>query len=84
MSSGLKFIEDYVPGHTSDVIEMLGASRGNVAGYVFPRVGHITISVGVSHWPHCSASQTTVFKQADDMLYAAKHAGRNQVQVYPS
>ncbi|QXW18143.1 sensor domain-containing diguanylate cyclase [Comamonas aquatica] len=49
-----------------------------------PVVGHITISVGVSHWPHCSASQTTVFKQADDMLYAAKHAGRNQVQVYPS
>ena len=33
MSSGLKFIEDYVPGHTSDVIEMLGASRGDVAGY---------------------------------------------------
>ncbi len=47
-----------------------------------PRVGHITISLGVSHWPDCDPSQTAVFKQADDMLYAAKHAGRNQVQVY--
>jgi CubicO group peptidase (beta-lactamase class C family) len=34
MSSGLKFIEDYVPGHTSDVIEMLfGAGKEDVAHY---------------------------------------------------
>jgi len=34
MSSGLKFIEDYVPGSVSDVIEMLfGAGQGDVAGY---------------------------------------------------
>ena len=34
MSSGLKFVEDYVPGHTSDVIEMLfGAGKEDVAHY---------------------------------------------------
>jgi CubicO group peptidase (beta-lactamase class C family) len=34
MSSGLKFIEDYVPGSVSDVIEMLfGSGQGDVAGY---------------------------------------------------
>jgi len=34
MSSGLKFVEDYVPGHTSDVIEMLfGAGKADVAHY---------------------------------------------------
>ena len=49
-----------------------------------PTVGHITISLGVSHWPSCSHKQATVFKQADDMLYAAKRAGRNQVKVYAS
>lgn len=34
MSSGLKFVEDYVPGHVSDVIEMLFQSgKGDVAAY---------------------------------------------------
>jgi CubicO group peptidase (beta-lactamase class C family) len=34
MSSGLSFVEDYVPGHVSDVREMLFASgKGDVAGY---------------------------------------------------
>lgn len=34
MSSGLKFVEDYVPGHVSDVIEMLFQSgKGDVARY---------------------------------------------------
>lgn len=47
-----------------------------------PTVGHITISLGVSSWPDGSADMPTVFKQADDMLYAAKHAGRNRVEVF--
>lgn len=34
MSGGLKFIEDYVPGHDSDVIEMLfGRGKADVAHY---------------------------------------------------
>lgn len=34
MSSGLKFVEDYVPGHVSDVIEMLfNSGKGDVAHY---------------------------------------------------
>jgi len=34
MSSGLHFVEDYVPGHPSDVIEMLyGKGQDDVAGY---------------------------------------------------
>jgi CubicO group peptidase (beta-lactamase class C family) len=34
MSSGLKFVEDYVPGHVSDVIEMLfGAGKDDTAAY---------------------------------------------------
>lgn len=34
MSSGLAFVEDYVPGHTSDVIEMLfGTGKADVAHY---------------------------------------------------
>ncbi len=41
--------------------------------------GHITISLGVAHWPHTSSSTDEVLKQADTMLYAAKQAGRNRV-----
>jgi CubicO group peptidase (beta-lactamase class C family) len=34
MSSGLAWIEDYVPGHVSDVVEMLfGSGKEDVAGY---------------------------------------------------
>jgi CubicO group peptidase (beta-lactamase class C family) len=34
MSSGLKFVEDYVPGHVSDVIEMLyGSGKEDTAAY---------------------------------------------------
>ena len=34
MSSGLKFVEDYVPGHVSDVIEMLfNTGKDDVAAY---------------------------------------------------
>jgi CubicO group peptidase (beta-lactamase class C family) len=41
MSSGLAFVEDYVPGHPSDVIEMLwGAGKDDVAGFAaaFPLI----------------------------------------------
>ena len=58
--------------------------RALVEATDLPTVGQITISLGVSSWPDASTDQATVFKQADDMLYAAKHAGRNQVQVYGS
>ena len=47
-----------------------------------PTVGHITISLGVSSWPDGSTDMPTVFKQADDMLYRAKHGGRNRVEVF--
>lgn len=56
--------------------------RSTVEGLELPAVGRITISQGVSHWPETSDDVPTVFKQADAMLYAAKHAGRNRVAVF--
>lgn len=44
-------------------------------------VGHITISLGVAHWPDSGTDIKAVFQQADAMLYAAKRSGRNQVMV---
>lgn len=56
--------------------------RRLVEATVLDHVGHITISLGVSSWPDGSTDMPTVFKQADDMLYRAKHAGRNRVEVF--
>lgn len=39
----------------------------------------ITVSIGVASWPHDGEDPDTVFKRADDALYAAKENGRNQV-----
>lgn len=47
------------------------------------QVGHITISLGVAHWPQSHADIAGVFEQADAMLYAAKNGGRNRVMVSP-
>ena len=44
-------------------------------------VGHITISLGVAHWPDSDMDIKAVFQQADAMLYAAKRSGRNRVMV---
>lgn len=70
------------PGHVAaQVAERL---RLLVEGSDVPIVGHITISLGVSSWPDGSPDITSVFKQADEMLYTAKRGGRNQVQAHRS
>jgi diguanylate cyclase (GGDEF)-like protein len=48
---------------------------------VFPTVGNVTVSIGVSHWSPSDTDLQTVFKRADQALYDAKAAGRNQVVV---
>ena len=43
----------------------------------------VTASIGVAFYQGGSASAETLTKQADEMLYEAKGAGRNNVQVAP-
>ena len=40
------------------------------------------LSAGVASYPHHGVDKDTLFKHADEALYSAKHAGRNQVAVY--
>lgn len=50
-----------------------------------PRIrAPITLSFGVASWPCADTSIAQVMKQADTALYAAKKAGRNQVQSSPA
>jgi two-component system, cell cycle response regulator len=46
-------------------------------------LGKVTISVGVACYPHDGAEPATLMSFADQLLYKAKHSGRNQVLGYP-
>lgn len=52
-----------------------------VEEHVFPTINQLSISCGVAAWPLHGQSTETVFRVADEMLYAAKQSGRNQVRV---
>jgi diguanylate cyclase (GGDEF)-like protein len=52
--------------------------RSNVEGYAFPRVGHITVSVGFTA-VRASDSPASAFERADQAVYHAKESGRNRV-----
>ena len=41
---------------------------------------HVTISIGVASWPEHGAEVTRLLERADDYLYEAKLAGRDQVK----
>lgn len=47
-------------------------------------VGHITVSLGVATWTPQGPSTSEVIRRADEMLYAAKGAGRNCVKEHPA
>ncbi|WP_216324214.1 GGDEF domain-containing protein [Deinococcus aestuarii] len=46
------------------------------------RVGRVTLSLGVAVWRPGDDPQT-LFRRADELLYAAKHGGRNRAEVDP-
>ena len=52
--------------------------RSNVQGYVFPRVGGITVSVGVTK-VRAGDTPSGAFERADKAVYHSKQNGRNQV-----
>ena len=71
-------LTDTTPPNAEKVMERF---RAKVEDYWFPRVGHVTISVGLVPIG-AQALPTTVLDQADRALYYAKRNGRNQVCSY--
>ena len=68
MSSGLAFVEDYVPGHVSDVIEMLfGSGKADVAHYAASRP--LAHPPG-RHWSYASGTTNIVARAAARALGA--------------
>jgi diguanylate cyclase (GGDEF)-like protein len=55
--------------------------RRTAAQYLFPQVGHISVSVGLTR-VRSGDTPTTAFARADRAVYHAKNAGRDQVCSY--
>lgn len=68
MSSGLRFVEDYVPDHPSDVIEMLfGAGKADVAAYAASKpLEHPPGTV----WSYASGTTNIIARAIGDVLGA--------------
>lgn len=59
--------------------------RKRVEAYEYPgqeKALHVTISIGISIFPDDATDKLMLIKKADDALYRAKEAGRNNTQVY--
>ncbi|MDP5290810.1 sensor domain-containing diguanylate cyclase [Oceanimonas sp. CHS3-5] len=78
-SGGEEFMV-FLPGtateHAREVAERL---RKRMEATAIPGVGHITLSLGIAHWPDTGTAISQVLKQADRALYRAKDEGRNRV-----
>jgi len=55
--------------------------RVAVEQMVVPKVGRLTVSLGVANCPQSGFEVEAVLKAADEMLYASKRGGRNRVTV---
>lgn len=65
----------------SDAFAKFDEFRENVESFVFPRVGQVTVSVGMAKL-YEGIHSTTLLEQTDKALYYAKEHGRNQVCNY--
>lgn len=54
--------------------------RMTIANFLFPKDLTITCSIGLAQF-HSTDNYETLFKRADDALYAAKHTGKNKVAL---
>ena len=66
------------PDDAFDVFERL---RATVAAVQFPRVGQVTVSVGISTL-RAGDTPSAAFDRADKALYWAKQHGRNRVSDF--
>lgn len=62
--------------------------REAVASHVFPdgdgtKAQSLTVSIGLSTFPHPANDREELLRQADDALYVAKRTGRNRVAASP-
>jgi len=57
--------------------------RQQVAADVLPVVGHVSVSLGVAHFPTFDTDPEQALRMADKALYMAKEQGRDRSVMYP-
>jgi len=73
-----------IPGSSpQEALAIAERLREQIAGAVFEPVGHITVSLGISHYPSFDTDPEQALRLADKALYMAKEQGRNRSVVYP-
>lgn len=65
----------------SDAHSVLERFRSNVAEYQFPKIKHVSVSIGYTHFNAEQTIDETIAK-ADSALYFCKQHGRNQTHHY--
>jgi len=68
-------------GNEQDAALAFERLRSNAEHYVFPQVGHITVSVGFTE-VKSTDTPSAAFERADKAVYYAKTHGRNQVRSH--
>ena len=75
---GEEFVVFMLDVDKTDVMNAFNRFRREVEEYVFPQVGQVTVSIGISKI-ELDVHQTILLERADKALYFAKENGRNQV-----
>ncbi len=75
---GEEFVVMMRCAHAQDATSAFERLRRNTERHNFPRVGHITVSIGFAEVLG-SDTPSTAFQRADTAVYYAKEHGRNQV-----
>ncbi len=63
-------------------IQVADRIRERIRFMVFPGVGHITASIGVSNYPVNALAKEDLIRVADQALYVAKNNGRDRVAYF--
>ncbi|UXJ49846.1 GGDEF domain-containing protein [Pseudomonas citronellolis] len=66
----------------TDAAEVAERIRRSLAEAVMPPAGQVTLSLGVACWTADRPDVAATLKEADELLYQAKQAGRNRVMVH--
>lgn len=78
---GEEFIALFKTRSRQDAKTVCERLRATVENHEFPRVGHVTVSIGAVEITNQEGT-TGVIDQADQALYYSKEHGRNQVNFY--
>lgn len=62
-------------------IEVGDRLRREVEHSPIEKIGHVTISLGVTYWPADQSSIPDTLKEADELMYQAKQLGRNRLMA---